>query len=52
MMFKVGEVVTYTGDGARGIVLDVKGEQYVVMWEDTFVSLEKAESLRKEGAAE
>jgi hypothetical protein len=52
MMFKVGEVVTYAGDGARGIILDIKGEQYLVMWEDTFVSLEKAECLRKEGATE
>ncbi|MEJ8547074.1 hypothetical protein [Brevibacillus borstelensis] len=52
MMFKVGEVVSFARDGARGIILEAKGEQYLIIWEDTFVSWEKAEDLRKEEATE
>ncbi|CAJ1003498.1 MULTISPECIES: hypothetical protein [Brevibacillus] len=46
-MFKPGECVVYTRDGARGIVIAVNGEWYQIFWEDTFVSWEKAEVLTK-----
>ncbi|USG64190.1 hypothetical protein NDK47_18785 [Brevibacillus ruminantium] len=46
-MYSVGETVIYVRDGAKGIILEVKDERYLVMWEDTFVSWETAEQLQK-----
>jgi hypothetical protein len=46
-MFKPGEIVVYARDGARGIIIAVNGEWYQVIWEDTFVSWEKADVLTK-----
>lgn len=44
-MFKVGDCVIYSLDGARGVVLEVNGCFCRVIWEDYFVSWEKKDLL-------
>lgn len=49
-VFKIGDRVIYTGDGARGIILEIQENRYHVMWEDYFVSWENVESLIRDVA--
>jgi hypothetical protein len=46
-MFTVGDTVEFTLDGARGVVIGMEGDFCHVMWEDMFVSWERADSLKK-----
>ncbi|QQE73351.1 hypothetical protein KDJ56_15720 [Brevibacillus composti] len=46
-MYRVGDIVVYARDGARGIIMEIQGELCQVMWEDTFVSWEKLENLKR-----
>jgi len=46
-MFEIGDSVIYKPDGSRGIVLEMKDGRCHVVWEDHFVSWEKAELLVK-----
>lgn len=46
-MYRVGDIVVYARDGARGIIMEIQGELCQVMWEDTFVSWEKMENLKR-----
>lgn len=46
-MFTVGDTVVFALDGAKGIIIGVEGDLCHVMWEDTFISWEKADSLKK-----
>lgn len=43
-----GDVVIYSLDGSRGIVLGEKGRCYQIMWEDYFVSWEPINLLTKD----
>ncbi|MET3290755.1 UNVERIFIED_CONTAM: cytochrome b subunit of formate dehydrogenase [Brevibacillus sp. OAP136] len=45
-MFNAGDHVVFVLDGAVGVVLNVDGGRVQVLWEDHFVSWEKAELLR------
>jgi uncharacterized protein YkvS len=47
-MFEVGDTVTFSLDGARGIVLMINDNQCHVIWEDYFVSWENNELLLKD----
>lgn len=46
-MFTVGDYVTFSLDGARGLVIKIDDEQCHVLWEDYFVSWERYELLSK-----
>jgi hypothetical protein len=46
-MLTVGDTVVFSRDGAKGIIIGIDGDLFHVMWEDTFISWEKAESLQK-----
>jgi len=41
-----GDSVVYLRDGARGVVVRVEGDRYLVLWEDTFVSWESIRLLQ------
>jgi hypothetical protein len=44
-MFSNGDVVIFTLDGSRGIVLRENDGHYQVIWEDSFVSWESIDLL-------
>jgi hypothetical protein len=44
-MIRIGDVVVFSLDGARGVVLGEKDERYQVIWEDNFVSWEPIDLL-------
>lgn len=46
-MFKVGDTVKYSLDGAKGIVFKIDEDQCHVIWEDYFVSWENVGLLSK-----
>jgi hypothetical protein len=46
-MLTVGDTVVFNRDGALGIIIAIEGDLCHVMWEDTFISWEKADSLQK-----
>jgi hypothetical protein len=46
-MLEIGDGVVFLQDGARGIILEIVDSLYHVIWEDHFVSWEKAELLEK-----
>lgn len=48
LMLTVGDYVIYVKDGARGVVFAVEDGRCQVMWEDTFVSWEPFDKLKKD----
>jgi hypothetical protein len=46
-MFIVGDTVVFNRDGAKGIIIAIEEDLCHVMWEDTFISWEKMDSLQK-----
>lgn len=46
-MIEEGDSVVYVRDGARGVVVRVEEDRYLILWEDTFVSWEPVHLLEK-----
>jgi hypothetical protein len=46
-VFSIGDYVTFSLDGAQGIVLKIDNDRCHVMWEDYFVSWERFDLLLK-----
>ncbi|MFC4302118.1 hypothetical protein [Cohnella boryungensis] len=44
---KVGDHVVYVPDGTKGVIVEVQGDLYHIIWEDHFSSWEQGERLRK-----
>ncbi|WP_256758779.1 hypothetical protein [Cohnella sp. WQ 127256] len=42
---KVGDHVVYVQDGSKGIIMEVHGNLYHIVWEDHFSSWEYGERL-------
>ncbi len=47
---KVGDYVVFVSDGTKGIIMEIQGNLYHIVWEDHFSSWEYGETLRKEEA--
>ncbi len=47
-MFKIGDHVIFSLDGAKGVILEMNDSHCQVFWEDYFVSWEKRELLVKD----
>jgi hypothetical protein len=48
---KVGDFVIFVADGTKGIVMEVQGNLYHIVWEDHFSSWEYGETLKKQELA-
>lgn len=46
-MIEEGDSVVYVRDGARGVVVRVEEDRFLIFWEDTFVSWEPVHLLEK-----
>lgn len=46
-MLKIGDNVVYVRDGTKGVIMEIHGNLYHIIWEDHFSSWEYGESLRK-----
>jgi len=44
---KVGDHVIYIQDGTKGVIVEVHGNLYHIIWEDHFSSWENGERLQK-----
>ncbi|WP_186438306.1 hypothetical protein [Cohnella terricola] len=44
---KVGDHVVYVQDGTKGVILEIHGNLYHIIWEDHFSSWELGERLKK-----
>jgi hypothetical protein len=49
-MLKVGDQVEFLPDGSKGIIMEIHGNLYHIVWEDHFSSWEYGETLRKQEA--
>lgn len=49
-MLKVGDQVEFLADGSKGIIMEIHGNLYHIVWEDHFSSWEYGETLRKQEA--
>jgi hypothetical protein len=47
---KVGDYVIFVQDGTKGIIMEIQGNLFHIIWEDHFSSWEYGETLRKEEA--
>ncbi|MGE7270707.1 hypothetical protein ACQKK5_04535 [Brevibacillus panacihumi] len=46
-MIEEGDSVVYVRDGARGVVVRVEEDRFLIFWEDTFVSWEPVHLVEK-----